>query len=166
MKRITIGGKEYTFKFSVAASLYHECTETILDGYAMSGKMSASAEENDAEAMLKELVSTMANIPTRASILFYSGLLEYHGKRGDGSINSLAEAEDLLVDYLEEKQDENGNWTVSFADVLAEMMEIMYEDNFFALIGLNKVVSQAEEPAENKPKRRKRSKVGESTSTN
>ena len=162
MKRITIGGKEYTFKFSVAASLYHECTETILDGYAMSGKMSASAEGNDAETMLKELVSTMANIPTRATILFYSGLLEYHGKRGDGSINSLADAEELLTDYLEEKQDENGNWTISFSDVLSEMMDIMYEDNFFGLIGLDKITRQTED----KPKRRKRSKAGESTSTN
>ena len=166
MKRITIAGKEYTFKFSVQASLYNECTESILDGYAMSGRMSASAEENDAEAMYKEIISTMANIPKKATTLFYAGLLEFHGKKGDGSVKSLGEAEDLLTDYLEENIDNEGKWTKSFSDVLNEMMEIMYEDNFFALIGLDKITKQAEKQTEDKPKRRKKSKVGESTSTN
>ena len=165
MKRITIGGKEYTFKFSVRASLYNECTEAILDGYAMSGRMSASAEENDAEAMYKEIISTMANIPKKATTLFYAGLLEYHGAKGDGSVKSFNDAVDLITDYLEENTDDEGKCNKSFSDVLNEMMEIMYDDNFFALIGLDKITSRQ---TEDKPKkqRRKKSEVGESTSTN
>lgn len=162
MKRITIGDKEYTFKFSVQASLYNECTESILDSFAMGGRAKASADENDLEAMYKDIISTMANIPHKASILFYAGLLEHHGKRGDGSIKSLADAEDLLTDYLEENQDEEGNWNKSFSDVLSEMMEIMFDDNFFALIGLDKMVSQKAE----RPKKQRKSKAGGNTPTN
>ena len=159
MKRITIGGKEYTFKFSVQASLYNECTEAILDSFAMGGRMSVT---EDPEDMYREVISTMANIPKKATTLFYAGLLEFHGRKGDGSVKSIGDAEDLLTDYLEENLDDEGKWTKSLSDVLSEMMGIMFDDNFFELIGLDKMVNQTTE----RPKRtRKKSKVGENTST-
>ena len=127
-------------------------------GYAMGGRFEAS---DDVGAMYKDIVSTMANIPNKASILFYAGLLEYHGAKGDGSVKSISDAQDILTDYLEENQDAEGNWVKSFSDVLTEMMEIMYEDNFFDLIGLNKMVSQTT----GKKRTRKKSKAGENTST-
>lgn len=159
MKRITIGGKEYTFKFSIAASLYNECTEMILNNFTSGGKMVASAEANDMETTMKELIASMVNIPLKAITIFYAGLLEYHSDE----IKSIEDARELVRTYLEEKKDANGNWTISFQDVFMEMMEIMGEDNFFGLIGIDKMIEQM---TESKPKktRRKKSEVGEITS--
>lgn len=162
MKRITIGGKEYTFKFSVAASLYNECTETLLNSLATGGKIEASAKARDIESTIEGIVSTMANIPNKAITLFYAGLLEYHSDE----IKSMKDATRLIGTYLDENKDEEGNWKKSFSDVFAEMTEIMGDDNFFGLIGLDKMMAQMTE-SENKPKRtrRKKSEVGENTLT-
>lgn len=159
MKRITIGGKEYTFKFSIAASLYNECTEMILNNFTSGGKMVASAEANDMETTMKELIASMVNIPLKAITIFYAGLLEYHSDE----IKSIEDARELVRTYLEEKKDANGNWTISFQDVFMEMMEIMGEDNFFGLIGIDKMIEQMTE-SKSKKTRRKKSEVGEITS--
>lgn len=158
MKRITIGGKEYTIKFSVAASLYSECTKTILDGFVNAGKVEASKDLNFA---LDELLSTMSNLPQKTLTLFYSGLLEYHGRRGDRTVMSMDDAEDLITEYLAESWENEGH--KSFSDVFSELMETMVEDNFFDLIGLNKMITEATEP---KKRGRKKSGVGKSSSTN
>ena len=155
MKRITIGGKEYTIKFSVAASLYSDCTKTILDGFVNAGKVEASKDVNYA---LDELLSTMSNLPQKTLTLFYAGLLEYHGRRGDKAVMSMDDAEDLIANYLFESE---GN--KSFSDVFSELMETMVEDNFFDLIGLNKMITETTEP---KKRGRKKSEVGKNTSTN
>ena len=140
MKKITIGGKEYTFKFSVAASLYNECTETILNGFVTGGKIEAYAKNNDMNETMKEVVSTFTNIPQKAITLFYAGLLEYHSNE----VTSMQDAQALVGQYLAENRDENGDWKLSFYDVFSEMMQIMAEDNFFGLIGLDKMIEQAE----------------------
>lgn len=155
MKRITIGGKEYTIKFSVAASLYSDCTKTILDGFVNAGKVEASKDINYA---LDELLDTMSNLPQKTLTLFYAGLLEYHGRRGDKSVMSMDDAEDLITDYLSEAKG-----TKSFSDIFSELMETMVEDNFFDLIGLNKMIEETTEP---KKRGRKKSGVGKSSSTN
>ena len=152
MKRITIGGKEYTFKFSVAASLYDDCIKSILDGFVTGGKLEASAKNEDIDTTINEVLSTFANIPQKAITMFYAGLLENH----EDEIKSIKDARELIREYIEDNKDENGKWTKSFYDILSEMMEIMYEDNFFELIGLDKMVDQTAP----KKRGRKKSEVG------
>ena len=152
MKRITIGGKEYTFTFSVRASLYDDCIKSILDGFVTGGKLEASAKNEDIDTTINEVLSTFANIPQKAITMFYAGLLENH----EDEIKSIKDARELIREYIEDNKDENGKWTKSFYDILSEMMEIMYEDNFFELIGLNKMVDQAAP----KKRGRKKSEVG------
>lgn len=152
MKRITIGGKEYTFKFSVAASLYDDCIKSILDGFVTGGKLEASAKNEDIDTTINEVLSTFANIPQKAITMFYAGLLENH----EDEIKSIKDARELIRKYIEENKDENGKLTKSFYDILSEMMEIMYEDNFFELIGLDKMVDQTAP----KKRGRKKSEVG------
>lgn len=152
MKRITIGGKEYTFTFSVRASLYDDCIKSILDGFVTGGKLEASAKNEDIDTTINEVLSTFANIPQKAITMFYAGLLENH----EDEIKSIKDARELIREYIEENKDENGKWTKSFYDILSEMMGIMYEDNFFELIGLDKMVDQTAP----KKRGRKKSEVG------
>lgn len=152
MKRITIGGKEYTFTFSVRASLYDDCIKSILDGFVTGGKLEASAKNEDIDTTINEVLSTFANIPQKAITMFYAGLLENH----EDEIKSIKDARELIREYIEENKDENGKWSKSFYDILSEMMEIMFEDNFFELIGLDKMVDQTAP----KKRGRKKSEVG------
>ncbi len=152
MKRITIGGKEYTFTFSVRASLYDDCIKSILDGFVTGGKLEASAKNEDIDTTINEVLSTFANIPQKAITMFYAGLLENH----EDEIKSIKDARELIREYIEDNKDENGKWTKSFYDILSEMMGIMYEDNFFELIGLDKMVDQTAP----KKRGRKKSEVG------
>ena len=152
MKRITIGEKEYTFTFSVRASLYDDCIKSILDGFVTGGKLEASAKNEDIDTTINEVLSTFANIPQKAITMFYAGLLENH----EDEIKSIKDARELIREYIEENKDENGKWTKSFYDILSEMMGIMFEDNFFELIGLDKMVDQTAP----KKRGRKKSEVG------
>ena len=135
MKKITINKKEYTFEFTIEASLYDECTMAIMDMSLKSGMAQGAASENDVDGAMQNLAEAIANLPQKALTLFYAGLLEHHGSEGDGSIQSKAEAKKLLAIYLKEKNK-------SFRDVLGEMMELMNKDSFFELIGLNQITAE------------------------
>lgn len=153
MKKITINGKEYTFKFSVEASLYDDCTKSILDGFVTSGKLDESARERNVDGAIDEIISTFANVPQKAITMFYAGLMENHSDE----IKSIKDAKALVGQYITENKDENGEFKITFYDVLTEMMEIMADDNFFGLIGLNKMMDQA---TPEKRTRKKKSEVG------
>lgn len=131
MKTITINKQDYKFEFTIEASLYPECTETIMSSFVSAGMAQNLAEKEDGRSAVDELLKTMANIPQKTLTLFYSGLLENHNL-------SKEEAKELLKEYLKE----SGK---SFTDVLQEMMSILDEDNFFDLIGLNKMFQPNEE---------------------
>lgn len=153
MKKITIDGKEYTFKFSVEASLYDDCTKAILDGFVTSGKLDESAKTKNVDATIEEIISTFANVPQKAITMFYAGLMENHSDE----IRSIKDAKALVGQYISENKDENGEFTITFYDILTEMMEIMAEDNFFGLIGLNKMMEQT---TPEKKARKRKSEVG------
>lgn len=158
MKKITIDGKEYTITFSIAASLYNECTESIMDSFVAGGMIQEAAESKNIDGATKRFVSTIANIPQKACVLFYAGLLENHGADyGDGSVPTLKDATKLLAKYLKEHKDDNNGDGMSFYDVMTEMMEQIAEDNFFDMIGLNKVMGGLTE----KKAKRSRKKAGE-----
>ena len=129
MKRITIDGKEYTFEFSIEASMYADCTETITELFMHLG----TAEDNKD---VKGILSTIANIPKTTMTLFYAGLLEHHGD----TISGMSAAKELLKQYLTE-QKENGNG--DFYSVMNEMITCMDDDGFFDLTGLSKMMKQA-----------------------
>ena len=167
MKRITIGGKEYTLTFNIMASLYSECTEMIMNEFMAYGKTLGAAEMNDVDGMLDKLVKSISNTTEETVTLFYASLLEYHGtRRGDGTIKAKDDALDLLYVYLEENEGK------TLYDVYSELMELIAEDNFFEKTGLNQRLSQmfkTKEPEtepekkkepEKKAKTRKNTKTG------
>ena len=146
MKTITICGKDYKFEYTIEASLYSECTETIMDTFLGLGKVQGLANTNDVNGFMEELKNTIANVPIKALTLFHAGLLENHDF-------SKEESKELLKAYIKE----SGK---SFSDVLGELMEIMTEDNFFDLIGLNQMFQTTKRGR----KKKENTEVGESTS--
>ena len=140
MKVITIGGIDYTFEFSIEASLYSEVTEKVTS--LMVGAGLSQTEEEDSKEQVKEMLATMSDIPTVAMTMFYAGLIEHHGSLGDGRVKSIKDAKALVKTYLaEHKDDDKGN----FYAIMQEMMECMADDDFFKLIGLDKMFQPTDE---------------------
>lgn len=146
MRRLTIGGKEYTFKFSIEASLYSECTESVMNMFLSygeaQGEMASAvdvASEDVARAKsgvveaFRKTFANMANIPQTALTLFYAGLLEEHSD----AIRSKNDAKKLLGQYISELDEKDRN----FYYVTNLMIEIMGEDHFFDLTGLTKILN-------------------------
>lgn len=142
MKKITINKKEYTLEFSIEASLYDECTMSVMDMFVKGGMVQGAAETNNVEDAMQNLMQTIANLPQKALTVFYAALLEHHGPEGDGSIQSISDAKRVLADYLKEKKK-------TFRDVFSEMMALMEKDNFFELVGLNQVTNDLAKEMEN-----------------
>ena len=44
MKKITIGKKEYTFEFTIEASLYDDCTKSVMDNFVKAGMAKGALE--------------------------------------------------------------------------------------------------------------------------
>lgn len=147
MKRITIDNKEYIFEFTIEASLYDDCTKSVMDLFVKGGMVSGAATDADLDGAREYLLETIANLPQKALTLFYAGLLEHHGSE----IRSKEDAKKLLATYLKENKK-------SFRDVLGDMMGIMGDDNFFDLTGLNQIMTEVTE------KKTENTKVGKNTS--
>lgn len=128
MKKITIGGKEYTFEFSIEASMYADCTESITELFMHLGTAEDSKD-------VKGVLNTIANIPKTAMTLFYAGLLEHHSD----AITGMPAAKELLKQYLVEHKEDGGD----FPSVMNEMVSCMDDDGFFDLIGLTKMMKEA-----------------------
>ena len=148
--KLTIGGKEYTFKFSVDASLNDECVEKTTELIMNIGEAQSAQD-------IKKMLHSISNVPIVALSVFYAGLLEYHGmgRDADHSIRSKEDAKELIKTYFEENPDaENAN----FYGILNLMVEQMGEDGFFKLIGLDQMFSQNETKAK-APRKRKVTEV-------
>ena len=118
--QLTIAGKKYTIVYSVAATMCDDLLETIVDMVK-----AASGEENSSFAFAGKL-------PKMTKILFYGGLLQMHGSRGNGdsSVRSREDAEELLFQYFTE------NPKVTLASLFNDLYKQMGEDNFLSRIGL------------------------------
>ena len=157
MSRILeINGKEYKLEFTIEASLYKDCTEKV------TGFMSnvASAEDGeDNKGKIKDLISTMSDIPQTTLTMFYAGLMEHHGtEEGDGEVPDKKTAKILLKSYIKEN---NGN----FWSVMEMLLDQMGEDGFFKLIGLEEMMSpmtEEKEPKKPQDHKKKQPKVSES----
>lgn len=149
MRRLTIGGKEYTFRFSIEASLYNECTEAMMNMFLSFGEAQGAAESavetvNDniasakAQVMsaLRKAFTSISNVPQTALTLFYAGLLEEHSD----SVRSKNDAKKLLAQFISEVEDEKNK---NFYYVVNLMLDIMGEDHFFDLTGLSKLLNEA-----------------------
>lgn len=134
MKTINIGGKDYKIEFTIEASLYNECTTKVTDLMLSLGE--AESREN-----VKDMISTLSDIPQTTLTMFYAGLLEHHGEDGDKSVLSKKDAKKLIKTYFDEhKEDETGN----FYGVMQLMIECMADDDFFKQIGLTQITQQSE----------------------
>lgn len=135
MREIKIGNKNYKLEYTIEASLYKDCAETVIN--FMSNVANA---ENKNE--IKEVLSATIDVPNTCMTCFYAGLLENHGEE----ITSLGDAKQLIKVWFKENQDnEKGNFYGLFMDLL----EIMGEDGFFKQLGLTQLVNEAEEATEN-----------------
>lgn len=130
-KVITINGEEYKFEYSVEASLYDECIESITNLMMDFSNVSGGSIEGEE---IKRFVGSIARLPRTAAHCFYAGLLEHHGKgrNGDGSVPNFNAAKQLITDMLYDDGNEINDWN----DVLSLCLDQMNEDGFFALIGL------------------------------
>lgn len=146
MLELRIGNKDYKIEYTIEASLYKDCTEQIT---TLMSEM-FSPEENKG---IKDVISTMTNIPQTTLTMFYAGLLENHGEDGDGSVQSISDAKKLIKQYMSEhKDDETGN----FFGVMKLLIEQMGEDGFFKQIGLEQVAEvptkEVKKPQDHKKK--------------
>lgn len=130
MKVVNISGKDYTFEFTIEASLYDECTERTIGLMHQSAMAAESGDEHG-------FFSSLANMPKVALSMFYAGLLEHHGINGDNSVPDIGTAKKILKAYMVEHKDDG---TGDFYSVMEEMLSVMSDDGFFSLIGLEKMI--------------------------
>lgn len=146
-KVITISGVDYKVEFSVEASLYGECTEKVIN------LMTAVSDGDESPNGLKEKFKGISDIPQVTLSMFYAGLMEHHGaEEGDGSVPDKKTAKDLLKDYIKENN-------TNFWSVMEELLDQMGEDGFFKLIGLEEMMSPAEEKTVKKPQDHKKKQI-------
>lgn len=118
--QLTIGGKKYTFVFSVAATLDDDLLETV------TSMVKVASGENADMAMAGKL-------PILTKTLFYGGLLQMHGEFGDGSIKSRKDADKLLFQYMTEN---DGKKEATLINLFNALYEQMGDDNFLSRIGM------------------------------
>lgn len=125
---IKIGNEEYKLEYSVEASLYCECVESITNLM-----FTASTSEN-----IRDMIKEISNLPNTTLTLFYAGLMEHHGvDAGDGKVPNIKVAKELAVQYFKEhKEDGTGNWF----ELMNMCMEQVGEDSFFDLIGIHQMM--------------------------
>ena len=139
MRTLTIGNNEYIIEFSIEASLHKECIDTV------TGLMTNVAMAKS-KADIRALISAMSNVPQTALHMLHAGLLEHQPGL------TIEKTKSILKEYMvERKGKEDGNY-YSLMELLLEDME---NDDFFEMIGLDKMFQTNSEEAEemNKPKK-------------
>lgn len=153
---IEIGKKEYTIEFSIEASLCDECVSKLTNF------LFAGTGRNDNANIIEAVLSTMTDMPSVALSLFYAGLLENHGKDGDGLVKTKADAKKLMKQYfIEHKEDGEGTYYSLFQLLLGQMGA----DGFFDLIGLNQMIESTQANAEKLAKEVEQLAVNTKTTT-
>ena len=139
---LNIGGKDYTIEYSIEASLCNECTEKVTG--LMVGLSEAQSEED-----IKGVVKSIADVPMTTLTMFYAGLIENHADE----VQSMADAKQLVRVYMQEhKEDGTGN----FYALMELLIEQMGNDDFFNLIGMDKMFQTEEVKPMKKPKDHKK----------
>lgn len=126
---LTIGGKKYTFVYSVAATLDDDLLETVTN-------MVKVTQEEGEDASL----AIAGKLPILTKALFYGGLLQLHGEFGDGSVKSHKDADRLLFQYMTENE---GKKEASLINIFNSLYTQMGDDNFLSRIGM---ISEEKKP--------------------
>ena len=149
MLELTIGNKNYKIEYTIEASLHDECIEKVT---SLMINLSSTEDAKD----VKEVISSISDVPKTTLTMFYAGLLEHHGEDGDGSVLSEKDAKKLIKQYFAENK-ENG--TDNFYDLMGILVEQMGNDGFFKQIGLQQAVQQTKEQKRQQDRKRKQTTV-------
>ena len=146
-KVLTIGGRDYKLEYTIEASLYEDCIDSLMGFFGRFGEIMSGAnipdnlseEEQDrmTEKYVKKSITGISNIPATAVTLFHAGLLEYHGPNGDNSIRSKQDTKELVKQYFKDHAEDG---TDNFYDLLLICVNQMGEDGFFKRTGLEKMI--------------------------
>ena len=152
MKKLTIGGKEYTIEFTIEASLYDECVERTV---GLMQRLFASADSEDFE----QIIHAMTDIPKTTLVMLYAGLLENHSDE----VKSLDDAKELIKTLIRENKEDE--LLSNFYGIMQMLMEVMQDDGFFKQIGLEQMMTEIENETQPEkkatPKKATTTKVGE-----
>lgn len=126
-KLITVGGKDYKIEYSIEASLYKDCADSVLSTIG-------AAESTDEKAQ----INAISSMPLTVLNMLHAGLLEHHGFEGDGKVTTILDTKKILKEYMKEND-------TDFDSVANMLLTQMSEDGFFKLLGLDFSVSQPKE---------------------
>lgn len=144
MKILTIGGKDYKVEFSFEAAEYKDCVDSIFKVISGSYIMkNGPTDENEkisvATAILNGTSDMVSDIPKIAVTALYAGLLE------NNPVENEQAAKALFKQFVKENPDDERASFWGMYDFLRDCME---EDGFFKLTGMDKVIAQMSEAAE------------------
>ncbi|PJJ27836.1 hypothetical protein [Lacrimispora celerecrescens] len=144
MRILTIGGKDYNVEFSFEAAEYKDCVDSIFKVISGSYIMkNGPTDENEkisvATAILNGTSDMVSDIPKIAVTALYAGLLE------NNPVENEQAAKALFKQFVKEKPDDERASFWGMYDFLRDCME---EDGFFKLTGMDKVIAQMSEAAE------------------
>lgn len=134
--KLTINGKDYTFEFTIAASLCETCVEKTTK--LIFGIVDAKSDED-----LNKMIQSITDIYSTTFALFYGGLLEHHSNE----IRSEKDAKELLAAYFRENTDRK---EYNYYTLFNQLLEQVKEDGFFDLLGLDSMMESL--TAEEEPK--------------
>lgn len=144
MRILTIGGKDYNVEFSFEAAEYKDCVDSIFKVISGSYIMkNGPTDENEkisvATAILNGTSDMVSDIPKIAVTALYAGLLE------NNPVENEQAAKALFKQFVKENPDDERASFWGMYDFLRDCME---EDGFFKLTGMDKVIAQMSEAAE------------------
>ncbi len=139
--KLTINGKDYTFEYTIAASLCETCVEKTT-------KLIFGIVDAESDADISKMIKSITDIYGTTFALFYGGLLEHHSDE----IRSEKDAKALLTQYFKENTDRE---KYNFYTLFNQLIEQVGEDGFFDLLGLDNMMEKAideQTTEEKKPK--------------
>lgn len=144
MKILTIGGKEYKVEFSFEAAEYKDCVDRVFKivsgSYLMKNGPSEDGEKvSMATAIMDGTSDMVSDIPKIAVTVLFAGLLE------NNPVENEQAAKALFKQFVKENPDDERASFWGMYDFLRDCME---EDGFFKLTGMDKVIAQMSEAAE------------------
>ena len=133
MRNLTIDGKEYVLEFTYEASMYKELVNRMFNLLTMSyiAKNEDSKNPNNVVTLIDGIADMTSDIPHVCKIAFHGGLLENHDVKAD-------EAVKLMKQYMKEN-------SIGFYELFEFIKEVMEEDGFFKLSGLEGMLTQLNE---------------------
>lgn len=131
MNILTIGGKEYEFKYTIKASLYKELVSTMFKvltgGYVANGFGINGSVTDKVSTMFSALGEFTAEIPGIVVIMWHGGLLQKHPMSTDESFA-------LLEQYMDEIE-------TDFNSLFEKLKGFMESDGFFDRSGITKMIT-------------------------